>query len=102
MPALVMLPYMVIELSVYGLVTGLFTRYCPVKIPVLLSLLAAQVAGRAVRALAIVIGVYGFGSPIAVAVIWKSIVAGLPGLILQWVLIPLILFWVQKKAQKDE
>ena len=101
MPTVVMLPYMVIELAVYGLVTGLFTR-CPVKLPAIVSLLAAQVAGRAVRALAIVIGVYAFGSPLNVAVIWNSIAAGLPGLILQWVLIPLILFWVEKRAKKDE
>ena len=102
MPALAMLPYMIIELGVYGLVTGLFARYSKVHIPAIATLLVAQIAGRAVRALAIVIGVYAFGSPMNVAVIWNSIVAGLPGLILQWVLIPLILFWVEKKKKRDE
>ena len=99
MPGLVMLPYMMIELGVYGLVTGLFAR---VEFPVVCSLLIAQVAGRAVRALTIVIGVYAFGSALPVATIWTSILAGLPGLILQWVLVPLIVFWVEKKAKKDE
>lgn len=102
MPGLVMLPYMILELGGYGLVTGLFARYLGGKVPAILSLLAAQVAGRAIRALAIVIGVYGFGSPILAATIWKSVLTGLPGLILQWILIPLILFWVEQKSKRDE
>ena len=102
MPALAMLPYMIIELGVYGLVTGLFARFGKVKIPTIATLFIAQVAGRAVRALAIVIGVYAFGSPMNVAVIWNSVVAGLPGLILQWVLIPLLVYWVAQKTKRDE
>lgn len=102
MPVAAMLPYMIIELGMYGLVTGLFARNSKAKIPAIATLLVAQIAGRAIRALAIVIGVYALGSPVNVAVIWNSIIAGLPGLILQWVLIPLILFWIEKKTKRDE
>ncbi len=101
MPALAMLPFMMIELCVYGLTTGLFTRFGKGRVPVIVSLLAAQIAGRAIRALAILIGVYAFGSPLPVSVIWTSLLAGLPGLSLQWILIPLILFWAEKKLRRD-
>ena len=102
MPGAAMLPYMIIELAIYGLTTGLFAKFCKVKMPVIASLLAAQVAGRAVRALCIVIGFYALGSVINPAIIWESIRVGLPGLVLQWVLIPLIVFRVERAVKKDE
>lgn len=98
MPTVVMLPYMMIELATYGGVCGLLAN---VKIPVILKLLIAQVAGRGLRAIAIVIGAYAFGSPVNVAVIWTSIVAGLPGLILQWIIIPLLMFYISRKVGAD-
>ncbi len=94
-----MLPYMMIELAAYGGVCGLLAR---VKMPCILKVLAAQVAGRALRAVAIVIGAYAFGSPVNVAVIWTSIAAGLPGLILQWVVIPLLMFYISRKVGSNE
>lgn len=97
MPALPMLPYMMVELGIYGLATGLLQRFAA-KLPVIVSLLIAQVAGRAVRALALVIGVLGFGFGPGIAVIWNSILTGLPGLALQWILIPLILYLVRKRT----
>lgn len=99
MPTLAMLPFMVIELGVYGLSVGLLAQ---VKMPTICKLLIAQVAGRAVRALALVIGVYAFGATVPVSIIWNSLLAGLPGLILQWVLVPLLVFYVEKKARRDE
>ena len=98
MPKLAMLPFMIVELAVYGLTTGLLAK---TKLPSIVTLLFAQIAGRAVRALAIVIGVYAFGSPMNVAVIWNSVVAGLPGLILQWIIVPLLVYYVEKKAHRD-
>lgn len=101
MPALPMLPYMMIELCVYGLVTGLFAQKAS-KVPVILSLLIAQIAGRAVRALAIVIGFYAFSSAVPVSAIWTSITTGIAGLVLQWVLIPLTMFLIGRKQRRDE
>lgn len=100
MPALQMLPFMMIELAVYGLTTGLFAQYVA-KLPAIVTLLAAQIAGRAVRALALTIGVYGFGSPVNISVIWTSLLTGLPGLILQWVIVPLLVYWVAQRAKHE-
>ncbi len=98
MPSAAMLPFMTIELAVYGLTAGLLSER---KMPCLVKLLIAQVAGRAVRAAAIVIGFYLLGTSIAPAVIWTSIYAGLPGLILQWIFIPLSVFYINQKAKKE-
>ena len=99
MPAAAMLPFMVIELAVYGLAAGLLRE---VKMPLLVKVIIAQVAGRVVRAAAILIAIYGLGSTsVAAATIWGSIVTGLPGLILQWSVLPLLVFWVENR-QKNE
>lgn len=100
MPGAVMLPFMMIELCAYGLFAGLLRN---VKLPTIAKVLAVQTAGRAVRAAAILISVYAFGNEaVNVAVIWKSISAGLFGLALQWALIPLIIYRVEnlKKFEK--
>ena len=98
MPALTMLPFMIVELASYGLITGLLAG---TKLPSFVVLLFAQILGRGVRALAIVIGVYAFGAALPVSVIWNSIVAGLPGIILQWLLVPLLVYFVEKKAKHE-
>lgn len=100
MPGAVMLPFMMIELCAYGLFAGLLRD---VKLPTVVKVLTVQIAGRAVRAAAILISVYAFGNEaIKVATIWKSIGTGLFGLALQWALIPLIIYRVEnlKKHEK--
>ncbi len=95
MPSLTMLPYIMTELAAYGAVSGLLAN---AKMPCVVKLLIAQIAGRALRAAAIAAGVYIFGSPVDISVIWTSIAAGLPGLILQWIIIPLLMFWLSHKV----
>lgn len=89
MPGAVMLPFMCVELFAYGLTAGLLRS---TKMPTIAKVVIAQIAGRAVRALAIVLGVNAFGSAINVSVIWTSITVGLFGLALQWVIIPLAVY----------
>lgn len=90
MPTSAMLPFMMIELCVYGLSSGLLRN---AKMPTIAKVLISQVAGRGIRAIAILLAVYAFGSTaIPVAVIWNSIVAGIFGLALQWAFIPLIIY----------
>lgn len=102
MPGLAALPFMIIELGVYGLTTGLFAQFrSKIKLPVFVSLLIAQLAGRAVRALALVIGVYAFGAGVPIASIWNSVLTGLPGLILQWILVPLLVFYVERRGRHE-
>ena len=76
MPGVAMLPFMMLELCIYGLAAGLLRN---VKLPVVVKVLLAQTAGRIVRAAAILVAVYGFGSEsIPLASIWlrdrKSVV----------------------------
>ena len=92
MPRASVLPFMMIELIGYGLVAGLL---CKTKMPSLCKLLIAQVCGRLLRALATVAAVGVFDLPGLSAVsVWNAVVAGLLGILLQWCILPLILFCV--------
>ncbi|MCM1314516.1 MAG: ECF transporter S component [Muribaculaceae bacterium] len=89
MPGQLMLPFIMIELCAYGAFSGLLKN---TKMPDIAKILTAQIAGRALRAIAILIAVYALGNEsIKTAVIWDSVVTGIPGLVLQWSLIPLLL-----------
>ena len=59
MPGVVMLPFMMIELAIYGLSAGLLRN---VQMPTIAKVLVCQVAGRLVRAAAIFAAIYGFGN----------------------------------------
>ena len=59
MPTVAMLLFMMIELCVYGLSAGLLRT---VNLPTIVKVLIAQIAGRGVRAIAILIAVYAFGN----------------------------------------
>ena len=89
MPGSVMLPFMMIELAVYGISAGMLRN---VKIPNIAKVLIAQILGRAVRDGAILIAFYAFGSAIKPAVILSSISAGLIGIVLQLIVIPLAVY----------
>lgn len=87
MPVMAVLPFMVIELAVYGLVSGMMSK---VKINTFVKLLIVQLAGRAARALAIVAAIYAFGNEkLTLASIGGFITAGIFGIIIQWMFIPL-------------
>ena len=100
MPGVAMLPFMMIELCVYGLSSGLLRS---VKMPTIAKVVIAQLMGRGIRAIAILIAVYAFGSnSIPVAVIWNSIVTGIFGIVLQWAFIPLIVYRAENRNDKAE
>lgn len=99
MPNAVMLPFMMIELCAYGLFAGVLRN---VNIPVVLKVLIAQILGRAVRAIAILIAVYAMGNTsVAVASIWKSVATGIFGIALQLILIPLIIYRVENVTENE-
>ncbi len=94
MPGIVMLPFMMIELCAYGLFAGLLRN---VNIPATGKVVAVQIGGRVVRAGAILLAVYAFGNEsVPVASIWRSISAGVPGMVLQWTLLPFIVYQVER------
>ena len=90
MPTAVMLPFMCIELCVYGLTAGLFAN---VKMPSVCRLLTVMAAGRIVRAGAIALSIYAFGNEsIKPAAMWSNLTVGLPGILLQICVIPLLIY----------
>ena len=98
MPSAAMLPFMMIELCAYGLISGLLKN---VKLPTIVKVLVAQIGGRAARAAAIVFSVSVLGNEsVKIAVIWTSIAAGIFGLALQWALIPLIVYRVERSGNE--
>jgi uncharacterized membrane protein len=90
MPAIAILPPMVVELAVYGLVAGVARRSW--RLTAFWSLLLAMMAGR----IALGLAVAGLGPFIGlnaepVAYVAAGIVTGLPGIAVQVAFIPLLL-----------
>lgn len=97
MPGPVMATLMSAELAGYGFFAGLLAR---TKLPVFVKVIITQIAGRLVYALAILVAAYGFGqTQFTVASIIPALAQGLPGLMLQWVFIPLIVFRVTESKK---
>ena len=101
MPALPRLPFMVVELAAYCFFTGLF--YQKLKWPVFPSLVLSMAAGRVANFLAYLAALYLFGQNLPgkfAASAWLSLVdtigRGLPGIVLQLICIPLLLFALKK------
>jgi len=97
-PAYPMLPIMLVELPIYGAISGLLTH--KLKWPLFLSLPLAMIAGR--------IG-YGlmfntlllFNSEMRGATVFVAISVGLPGIVIQLTLIPLIINALNPKIRKE-
>ena len=100
MPGTLMLPFMMLELCAYGAVAGLCRNS---KMPNIAKVLAAQIGGRVIRAATILIAVYLLkNDSIKIAVIWKSIVTGIPGLLLQWSLLPLLMYRIENRKKHEQ
>lgn len=88
MPMAARLPFMMAELAVFAGISGLFTKKISqngwLAFP---AVLIAQISGRAVFMLLVVI--FQGVAPFAPAAIWAQIQAGLLGLIVQALLVPL-------------
>jgi len=99
MPNAMQLPFMMIELAGYGLSAGLLRS---IRLPLVAKTLVALIAGRLFRMIACIIAFYLLGNekmrPLG---IWMSIPRVLPGIVLQLVLIPLIVFRVENRGKAD-
>jgi len=118
MPVLPILPQIVVELSLYGLVAGVLRERF--KLRAIWSLLGAMLAGR--LALLLTVTVLSFGgviySPLSLytgmgaevnplAVLWSAVLLGWPGIVIQLVSIPLMfklleMFLDRKQSAKAE
>lgn len=96
MPAAARLPYMVVELAIFGLVSGLFAKKIEKNaLFAFPAVIAAQVAGRLVYSLAAII----FGQE--PAAVWEIIESGLTGLYIQAAIVPVIALLLSLAVKHD-
>lgn len=89
MPAASRLPYMIAELAVFAVVSGVFSKKIAENLWLAFpAVLLAQVSGRAVFLIAAAI--FQSIAPLSAAAVWSQIQTGLLGLVLQAVLVPFI------------
>lgn len=92
MPPAAMLPSMVVECAAYGCITGLGMKYIHTQKPVAdlyISMVIAMILGRVLAGLAKSL----IFSPGTAPFAWvtTSLVAGIPGIVIQLLLIPLVI-----------
>jgi len=97
MPSFVVLPFMIIELAAYGLVSGVMAS---TKINSILKVLIAQVSGRAIRGICVIASYYLFSSPVSPASIISGVKSGAVGILIQLSVIPLIVYLVEHAEKK--
>ena len=100
MPALSRLPFMIAELCVFALVSGMFSKAISKRTwMVIPAMLSAIVAGR-LSFLALV-AIFDSVSSLSVGLVYDQILMSWPGIILSLVLVPLIIFILNKLLNKE-
>jgi len=98
MPMQAMLPFIVAELMVYGLVSGWMSKKLCKPI---LKVLIAQTVGRMVRSAMVLASVYLIGnSALTLRASWSYITAGVWGIAIQLLILPVLLSYVEKKRRE--
>ena len=103
MPPAMMLPKMIIELCVYGLVAGLCTQYIPQKnemTKLYMSLIIAMLAGRIVNGFVstFILSTQGYTLSVFMT---ASFITCLPGIIIQLIVIPVLVRILNKSIYKQ-
>ena len=101
MPALTRLPFMVVELAVFGLISGLMSSKIA-KNPILAfpAVLTTQVVGRLVFILTV--AVFSNYTVLNVDFVYGQIITGLVGIVVQAILVPLIIILLSKACKISE
>lgn len=99
MPAFPRLIFMVFELGAYGFFTSVLSHKC--HLPVWLNLPLTWLGGRAVYFITVffalrILHLEIQGMPTATAAVWTAVTAGVPGLILQAVTVPILVAALKK------
>lgn len=102
MPTSALLPFMMIELCAYGFAAGFIYHNTPlgrIKGSIYYALIGAMLTGRLVYALSLATAASVFGIPCggAIAAV-NATIAGAAGIIIQIVLIPLLIFALEKSG----
>ncbi len=101
MPALQRLPFMIAELAVFALVSGLFTnKIYENGLWAFPAVISAQITGRLV--FLGLVALFQSVTPFSVAMIWGQIQTGLIGLAVQAVLVPLLVIAIRALLIKDK
>lgn len=88
-PVLPVLPIMVVELTFYGLVTGYMIKRFNIYLSLLISMLVGRIGAGLV--VAVMVHILNFKLPANPLVyIWGTITTGLPGIVIQLILIPIL------------
>ncbi len=101
-----MTPIMIMELMTYGFFTGIFmtrTKICKKRIGLYIALIIAMICGRVMYGITFAVLMSISGTLKALSV-WSAIVTGIPGIIVQILLIPIIVMMVNQffiRRQKD-
>lgn len=100
MPLASSLPLMLVELASYGLSAGLLAKHT--RLPVVGTVLASQIAGRLVRGAVVFAAITFFGNETwKLPMIWKIAVTGLPGILFQLALVPLLVYRLRPVFDRD-
>ena len=94
---------MIFELGAYGMVSGLLNK--KFKLNMICSLLGSMLAGRIAAGIvvAVILYVFGFknlGNP--VIYVWGGIITGLPGIVIQLIVVPAFLTLLKKSRVMQE
>ena len=101
MPALPRLPFMIVELSMFAIISGLFSKKIVKNAYYsFLAVILAQVIGRATFLLSILI--FDSISPLSFELILSQIKTGLLGVALQALIVPFTIIILSKLLKKDE
>ncbi len=110
MPILIKVPFMMLEVGAYGLFCGLFSQKVFSKARIadiiinIASVFIAQIAGRIVNAAGVLAAVHILGvthKGVSLGAVYTSVIAGLPGIVIQLLLVP-VLAVLLKKAVSDD
>ncbi len=100
MPGAAVLPFIVIELTVYGLLSGLLSK---VKLNSFLKLLIVQAAGRIARLASVAIAISFFGNTaFTYGTMALFITTGVFGVLIQWLIIPMVVGYIGGTEKSNE
>lgn len=101
MPALPRLPFMMAELAVFALASGLFSKKIYENgLWAFPAVILAQLAGRAV--FLGLVAIFQSVAPFSVEMIWGQICAGWPGLLIQAIVVPLLIIAIRAILVKKD
>ena len=100
MPNAARLPFMIVELMAYGIAAGLVYQLLAKlnkTLRIYLTLIITMICGRIAYFAGLVVAVYILGmKELSVMAVISAVVLGLPGIVIQIIIIPVIIFSIDK------